>query len=79
MNWRIYFNAWQEAPLLWSVDQGTQETEIKVEGVRIDGAIYLDTYTDMTIRRNQKIPCAWIRVFGVMMTVENRIAVFRRE
>lgn len=55
MNWRIYFNAWQEAPLLWSVDQGTQETEIKVEGVRIDGAIYLDTYTDMTIRRNQKI------------------------
>lgn len=55
MNWRIYFNAWQEAPLLWSVDQGTQETEIKVEGVWIDGAIYLDTYTDMTIRRNQKI------------------------
>ena len=34
-SWRIYFNAHADYPLVWSVDEGTPETERKVARVHI--------------------------------------------
>jgi hypothetical protein len=40
---RLYFNRHNEAPCVWSLDQGTQETEVNVEAIHLSNLPYLAT------------------------------------
>lgn len=35
--YRIYFNRWADTPLIWSYDEGTQESEVTISGWTLFG------------------------------------------
>lgn len=78
--YRIYFNRKEDYPCIWSVDEGTAESEIRVRGVVImDG---LSSYTSSTIGLRppagsdlKNEPSAWIEVHGFLM-IGNGVAIF---
>jgi hypothetical protein len=52
---RIYFNAYSEAPLFWSVDNGDSATEIKCPRVVMAGSF------ETVVMPEQKVqPRAWL-------------------
>lgn len=55
---RIYFNAYEEGPRFWSVDNGSTETEVKCNNVHFRG-----TGFTTKVNAGSKIqPRAWIEV-----------------
>jgi hypothetical protein len=70
--YRIYFNRWADAPLIWSVDEGTQATERNVRGVRFDN---VSGRTCSGPGDNVKSPTVWIEVEAVL-TIAEDIAMF---
>jgi hypothetical protein len=75
MTYRVYFNRWADAPLVWSVDHGTQATEVNVREVHFDG---ISGVTRSGPGDNQSSPTVWIEVHG-RLQVHNDIATFHRE
>lgn len=61
--YRVYFNRLNEAPQVWSIDEGTQESEVNVIGYEI-----VDCYTvsrvDLEETVNRDRPKAWLEVHG---------------
>ena len=71
--YRIYFNRWNDAPLIWSVDEGTQATERIVREVRLENVTGV---TRSGPGDNVKSPTVWIEVEG-RLTIANEVATFR--
>lgn len=69
MIYRLYFNRCEDFPQIWSVDEGTPETEINVVGVRVNGL----RVTSRIMPREK--PSGWFEVDGTL-TVTAGIAVF---
>jgi hypothetical protein len=75
MLYRVYFNKIEEAPQIWSVDEGTTASEINVRGVDIritQGAAI--TYQNLAAEPPE--PKAWIEVEG-LLTIANGFALIR--
>jgi hypothetical protein len=70
---RIYFNRWNDAPLIWSVDEGSQATERIVREVRFDN---VSGVTRTGPGDNVRSPTAWIEVEG-RLSIADEIATFR--
>lgn len=72
--YRIYFNRLNEAPQVWSVDEGDQATEINVIAVCL---LYCEvrTYTNLA-EIDEASPKAWIEVMGTLR-VEGGVATIR--
>jgi len=70
MTYRVYFNRWQDAPNVWSVDDGTQATERTVREVRLHN---VSARTRFGPGDNQKSPTVWIEVQGELV-VSNGVA-----
>lgn len=68
---RVYFNRHQSDGLIWSVDEGTQDTEINVKDVVI-GELLCQTKSGPG--DNVKSPTAWIEVEESHMTVLQNVA-----
>ena len=69
---RIYFNSSAEAPLLWSVDNGSIETEIKCSSVRIN---IMEAQTGQRDENDPVQPKVWIEYkedVMVMMDTDSR-------
>lgn len=63
--YRIYFNRLSEQPQVWSVDEGTQESEINVAKVLLIGCNAVTRCNlDETDTKNK--PKAWIEVVGTL-------------
>lgn len=75
--YRVYFNRLNEAPQIWSVDEGEQTTEINVIGVSIHDCV-VETKCDLKETVNRDRPRAWLEVRG-MLSVAGGIAVIRGE
>ncbi len=73
---RIYFNRHSDFPLVWSVDQGDQSTEINVKRVVTRG---VRTYTDGGVGDNVNSPTVWIVVEGGNLQVIEDIAYIMPE
>lgn len=76
---RIYFNKKEDYPCIWSVDEGTSESEIRVQGVVISDGLFVFTQHTDGLKppagldpKNE--PSAWVEVHGVL-TVENGVAL----
>jgi hypothetical protein len=75
---RIYFNAYTEAPLYWSVDNGDPSTEVKCQRVVMTGDL------ETIVAPEQKVqPRAWLylklanvheRAGGVITVTECAVA-----
>lgn len=72
--YRVYFNRWNEYPNIWSVDQGTQETEVTVSQVHMEG---VSAKTMTGNGDNVNSPSAWIEVRG-RLTVSEGTATIRK-
>ncbi|HYX83236.1 MAG TPA: hypothetical protein VE714_12630 [Gemmatimonadales bacterium] len=74
--YRVYFNRASDAPQVWSVDEGTQATEITVIGIRLEGADAItrvlppDTPVDP-----DRAPRAWLEVRGKLQ-IRAGVAIF---
>jgi hypothetical protein len=75
MSYRVYFNRWADAPLVWSVDHGTQATEINVREVHFAN---VNAVTRSGPGDNVQSPTVWIEVHG-RLQIHNDIATFHHE
>jgi hypothetical protein len=78
MTYRIYYNRASDWPQIWSVDEGSQATEINVQGFELSevsaGAVALPKearHPDNTVA-----PSAWLEVRNARLDVVAGIAVF---
>lgn len=66
--WRIYFNKREAFPHIWSVDEGTSDSEILVKWFTINNAFQGSSGHNLypTSGQNQYVdpngPCAWIEI-----------------
>lgn len=77
--YRVYYNRAYEWPQCWSVDEGTQGSEINVIGYLIEGC----RVESKTLRQHAQVkrknePFAWLEVDGVL-NLRNGMAVFTPE
>lgn len=75
--YRAYFNRANEAPQIWSVDEGTQVSEFNVSKVRFRNT-EVETGQDLTETVNRDRPKAWVQGRGVLH-VEDGVAIIDGE
>jgi hypothetical protein len=73
--YRVYFNRLNEAPQVWSVDEGTQDSEINVTAVTLVDC-FAETKVDLGETDTENRPKAWIEVRGSMVIVGG-VAIIR--
>jgi hypothetical protein len=79
--YRIYFNRKAEHPRYWSIDEGTQETEVNIQGFRIDNCVvgsHVIAKAERGILDPNTVPFAWLTVNG-RLRLEGGIAYFSHE
>lgn len=67
--YRIYFNRLNEAPLIWSVDEGDQTTEINVMGISLHGCD-VETKSNLAETDTENKPKAWLEVRGNLRVIQ---------
>lgn len=70
ITYRVYFNRWADAPMVWSVDQGDISTEINVSAIHMDAPC---TTGSNPACDNVREPRAWFELTG-HLTVSNGVA-----
>lgn len=73
MKYRVYLNRFEDFPLLWSIDEGTLETESHVKNV-IGQNVSFKFRSDLTTD-NISSPKAWIEVEAESLYFDNGCAV----
>lgn len=69
MRVRFYFNRWADAPRIWSLDLGTQETEKNVRNIDVRGCT-LRTGCDPTVQPGDKTrPKVWLETDDVQKII----------
>lgn len=78
MIYRLYFNRCEDFPQIWSIDQGTTETEINVIGFRTEGQVHVQSgrAEDFAKVDGQREPKAWAVVTAHSLRIDNGVAVF---
>jgi hypothetical protein len=66
--YRLYFNRLNEAPQIWSIDEGTQTSEINVSAVSLVNCNAV-TRVDLDETINRDRPKVWIEVIGTLEVV----------
>lgn len=74
--YRIYFNYRSTAPVVWAIDEGTQQSEIHVQRVEVDHGVSLRSC--FTAERQEGAPCAWFEVTA-SCRIEGGVARFYAE
>lgn len=70
---RLYFNSWADYPLIWSVDRGTQETEVRVTDVRAN-ALHTTEVDQKVQPGDRSKPRVWLQYSNANLTIEDGIA-----
>lgn len=74
---RVYFNRKREAPQVWSVDEGTQASEVNVTAFFIsDGCTVRSHYNGE--KPNEDTPSAWMEVTADYYYIVDGVARFTR-
>lgn len=66
MKYRFYFNKSNEAPQIWSVDEGSHASEFNVQRVMLHG-VNAESNSDLT--REYPEPKAWLEVVAQRMEI----------
>lgn len=77
--YRLYFNREKDWPQCWSIDEGTQATEINVCGVRLSGVraeARLRPQGDVAKEDQEKVPAAWLEVEAEGLVLTEGVAHF---
>lgn len=73
--WRAYFNRKREAPQVWSIDEGSQDSEINVIAIVSGPGCHTVTRYDGT-PVNDDTPSAWLEISATNLHVEGGLAYF---
>lgn len=73
--WRAYFNRHREAPQVWSIDEGSQETEVNVIRFECHQGCELVSHYNAT-PANDDAPSAWLVITAEEMSVRKGVAHF---
>lgn len=76
MTFRIYYNTAADYPLIWSFDEGTQETEQNVRGYRLHGCDVKDGQDLSVPSKSKTAPRVWLEVQANLMKEKDGIAHF---
>ena len=78
MIYRLYFNRCEDFPQIWSIDQGTTETEINVVDYRTEGHVRVcgGRAPDFAAVNGQREPKAWASVDAHTLHIVDGVAVF---
>jgi len=71
VNYRVYFNAKEAFPYVWSIDQGTPATEIKVKEVHFHDIQGVTRYDHKVRRGSITQPRAWIECINAELIVRD--------
>ncbi len=74
MTYRLYFNNYEDWPQVWSIDEGTPDTEVNVIGFRFDGAMPVTS----GVSADNTQPRAWVSIDAKGLSIEHGIAVFEQ-
>jgi hypothetical protein len=75
--YRAYFNRKREAPQVWSLDEGTQASEVNVIGFQTEpGCTMRSRYNGD--KPNDDSPSAWVEIHADYYFIKDGIATFRR-
>jgi len=75
--YRIYFNREREWPQCWSVDEGTQASEINVVGFQLAGVEALSKTLPRDARASfDNSPFAWLEVRNAELRLDDGVAHF---
>ena len=72
--YRVYFNRGEDAPQIWSLDEGGPATEINVQNIVIGPNATAVTASDPT-QEDPNQPKAWFEVRGKLM-IQRGVAFF---
>lgn len=72
---RTYFNRHREFPQVWSIDEGTQESEVNVIGFICHQGCEIESRYNGT-KPNEDSPSAWIEIRANYMYLVGGIAHF---
>lgn len=75
MNFRVFYNRRSEAPQIWSIDWGSQSTELNVIGFRLHrcGA---ESKWDPNTPPNRDTPSAWLEITHAKLELKDGVAHF---
>jgi hypothetical protein len=76
--YRLYFNRCEDFPQIWSIDQGTTETEINVADFRTEGHVSVigGRAPDFAVVDSAREPKAWAEVEACSLQIVGGVAVF---
>ena len=72
-DFRIYYNRRSEHPTVWSLDSGSQATEINVKSVRLHRC-NAETHWNPDIPPNNDTPSAWFEVYHAVLQMHDGVA-----
>lgn len=75
-NFRVYYNRRSDYPFIWSVDEGTQETEVNVTDVELTRVSAKTRFDRHVPRGSTETPSCWFEVEYAILTVKDNIAYF---
>jgi hypothetical protein len=77
MDYRVYYNRHSDYPYIWSIDQGTQDTEINVTAIELHDIARVSSHYDSTVPHGStEMPCVWFDVLHATLTVTDGRAHF---
>lgn len=79
MNVRVYFNRWADKPFIWSVDLGSQDTEVRVSDVHLNQVSGQTEIDESVLNGDKERPRVWIRYTNVgMHFVDGEAFIWRK-
>jgi hypothetical protein len=73
---RCYYNRCEDAPQIWSVDEGDQTTEINVIDWRSHGCAIASGLQKGVPTTSKQVPKVWASIFNARLVVEKGVAHF---
>lgn len=75
---RAYFNKRSEAPAVWSIDEGSQDSEINIINFVIGTGCKTESFFNGE-KPNENSPVAWFEITAVGFSIHRGIAYFTGE
>jgi hypothetical protein len=76
---RVYYNRCDDAPQIWSVDEGDQTTEINVIDWRSHGCMVASGLRQDAPTVSMFTPKVWAEIYNAKLVVEKGVAHFYPE
>ena len=75
MKYRIYYDKTEDGVAWWSIDEGTQDTEVRVRWISINPGVALNNGCNTNPHKPSE-PSAWFETYNATCSIMNGGALF---